>query len=145
MNRAQRRTMKHKRPQHEKVVPLTFLFQEFSIFDMPQMVIDQICAGSINSIDDIPVFRDNTGEWMEICPALAGWIATWREINPAEPLNALHQINLHLHSNTSIPPELTETARQELNACREYYRSADASKIRETAQKCQIRLMLGTL
>jgi hypothetical protein len=66
LNRAQRRAAKYKRPQTDKVISLTPLIDEFTIFDTPQRILDEIASDrlSINQ-DDVPVFIDNSGHWQE--------------------------------------------------------------------------------
>lgn len=77
LERDERRGKIHK----ERVVPLPAAFDEFTVFDMPQSILDQISNGSIDAIQGVPVFRDNTGVWTELMPALEGWIYQSRLIN----------------------------------------------------------------
>jgi hypothetical protein len=149
LNRAQRRAAKYKRPQYEKVISLTPLIDEFTIFDTPQRILDEIANDrlSINQ-DDVPVFIDNSGHWQEVVPCLGGWIVTWERIliafNDEKKLSALNAIHMHLHNKQDIPQEAIRNARDELNYCRMMFRTHDRKKIQEIAKTSQIAIMLGT-
>ena len=109
MNRAKRRAMaRNKRPAADRFVPLPSLLDEFTVFDMPQTILDKICNGEIEAHQGVPVFRDNTGELCEVCPALAGWIFTWQRINDqlgsGLDLNPLKRLHNKLHADMPLTP-----------------------------------------
>lgn len=141
MNRAQRRASK-KKAVGARIIPLPAMLDEFIVFGPPQELMDAIHDGQLNTIDDKPVFRGADGQWTEICPALAGWIYTWKQLDPSNPLTNLTQLNHDLYSGRIITQETYRNARDELKKCREYWRTADREKMRETARVCQIRLLL---
>jgi len=92
MNRTQRRQADRNARRNithtERIVPLPALLDEFTVFDMPQSIINQLLNGAIDCANDVPVFRDNSGQWCEVLPALEGWLFTWRKLD--------EELNLHL-------------------------------------------------
>lgn len=150
MNRASKRAlerdMKRGINRHDRIVPLPALLDEFTVFDMPQSIIDQLANGCVDAVDDIPVFRDNTGQWCEIAPALEGWIFTWCKINVDLNLN-LSLNNMVILANRLNIGELIgsnhiDNAKKELMACRLAFRSADRQRIVRIAKIAQLQILM---
>jgi len=152
MNRAQRRQAERNDRRGkvftERVVPLPALLDEFTVFDMPQTILEQISHGSVDSIQGIPVFRDNTGVWTEITPALSGWIFTWQKLNRdlhlELNLNPLRTICARLQNNVPITRENIKNALECLNACRQAFRTSDRKQIVSIAKTAQIAILIET-
>lgn len=153
MNRTQRRQAEKNTRRGvthtQRVVPLPALLDEFTVFDMPQSILDQLTNGCIDSIDDIPVFRDNTGQWCEIAPALEGWIYTWAKINDDLNLN-LSLNNMVILANRLNIGELIgsnhiDNAKNELTACRLAFRKSDRQQIVQIAKNAQIQILLNPI
>lgn len=150
MNRTQRRQAERNARRGisyaERVIPLPPLVDEFTIFDIPQSILTQISHGAIDSMQGVPVFRDNTGEWCEVTPALAGWIFTWEKLN-AElelrlDLSPLNIICKRLQSFTPITRENIGNALLCLDACRMAFRTNDRQRIAYISKNAQIQLYL---
>jgi hypothetical protein len=152
MNRNQRRQAQRDSnrgiSRQERIVPLPALLDEFTVFDMPQSIIDQLVNGAIDTADDVPVFRDNSGQWCEVLPALEGWLYTWRKIN-AELNLSLSFYYLTLMANRLAKGEMLhqrhiEHGAKELFDCRIAFRSADRKSIVSIAKTAQFQILLGT-
>lgn len=150
MNRAARRQSERSARRGinhaERVIPLPRLLDEFTIFDIPQSILTQISHGAIDSIQGVPVFRDNTGEWCEVTPALAGWIFTWEklnvELNLKLDLTPLTIICKRLQNYTPITRENIGNALLCLDACRAAFRHNDRQRIASISKNAQIQLYL---
>lgn len=150
MNRAQRRISERNERRGkvytERVVPLPSLLDEFTVFDMPQTILDQMSHGSVDSIQGIPVFRDNAGVWTEIAPSLSGWIFTWTKLNRDLylnlNLNPLRTICVRLENNVPITRENINRALQCLDECRLAFRRSDRKKIVDIAKTAQIAILM---
>ncbi len=146
-NRAQRRAMKRiKHMPAERVVPLPALLDEFTVFDMPQTILDQISNGQIDAAQGVPVFRDNAGVWTEIVPALEGWILTWQMINEklqlALDLQPLSILSKRLHNNVPLTRENISAAQQSLLQCRQAFRRSNRQQIISIAKTAQISILI---
>lgn len=150
MNRTQRRQAERNQRRgivySERIVPLPSLLDEFTVFDMPQSIIDQLTAGAIDAADGVPVFRDNTGSWCEVVPALQGWLFTWRKINIALNLG-LSFYSFTLLSNRLNKGELIDAmhiinAALELRHCRHAFRTANRQQIVSLAKTAQIQILM---
>jgi hypothetical protein len=153
MNRTQRRQAERNERRgisySERIVPLPALLDEFTVFDMPQSIIDQLTSGAIDAADGVPVFRDNSGQWCEVVPALEGWLLTWRKLN-AELNLQLSFYSFTLLSNRLEKGELIDAihiinAACELRACRHAFRSADRKKIVSIAKTAQIQILMESV
>lgn len=150
MNRAQRRQAERNERRgkvySERVVPLPSLLDEFTVFDMPQTILDQISHGSVDSVQGVPVFRDNAGTWNEITPALSGWIFTWAKLNRDLKLelnlNPLRTICVRLENNVPITKENIRAALQCLAECRAAFRRSDRKRIVDIAKTAQIAILM---
>lgn len=133
----------------ERVVPLPALLDEFTVFDMPQCILNQIANGAIDSIQGVPVFKDNTGTWCEVSPALEGWILTWKKINTELHLNldlqALIALHKRLYHAMPITRELIGHALMCLDACRIAFRTNNRQEIVRIAKTAQIQIYLEPL
>lgn len=132
----------------DRVVALPSLIDEFTVFDVPQRVLDQISNGSIDSHGGVPVFRDNAGIWTQVVPAFEGWIFTWRELDQklnlgiAAEIDALAVINTCLHYDMPISEEKISVARTALKECRIAFRITDRQQITSIAKTSQIKILL---
>lgn len=150
-NRAQRRqaekNIRRGITHTERVVPLPALLDEFTVFDMPQSIIDQLQNGSIDCADNVPVFRDNTGQWCEVLPALEGWLFTWRKINTELSLGiSFYYLTLlanRLSKGEFLHPKHIEHSANELLACRVAFRAADRKQIVSIAKTAQLQILLN--
>lgn len=146
-NRAQRRAMaRSKNVQQPRIVPLPALLDEFTVFDMPQTILDQISNGSIDSVQGVPVFRDNAGVWTQIVPALEGWIFTWNMINEKLQLNLnlqpLSIVSKRLHNSVPLTKENIGAAQICLSQCRKAFRLSNRQQIVSIAQTAQIAIFM---
>jgi len=152
MNRAQRRHAERNdrrgKVYTERVVPLPALLDEFTVFDMPQTILDQISHGSVDSIQGVPVFRDNAGVWTEITPSLSGWIFTWqklnRELSLELNLNPLRTICARLENNVPVTKENIRNALKCLDECRKAFRVSNRQKIVSIAKTAQLQILLDS-
>ena len=147
LNRAQRRALKRGRlPMPERVVPLPSILDEFTVFDMPQSIIDNIKQGQINAYQGKPVFRDNAGHLCEVCPALAGWIETWQLINGKLGTNInlapLSKIYNKLQVDMPLTLQDVAAAEETLNAMRQVFRNNDRSLFASIAKSAQIKILM---
>lgn len=150
MNRTERRQAERNQRRGkiytERIVPLPSLFDEFTVFDMPQTMLDKLLNGEIEAVQGVPVFYDNEGKLNEICPALQGWIFTWQHIN--EKLNAginlapLQRINNKLNAASPITMNEVIAARVSLDTMRKFFRSADRKAITDITKTAQIALLM---
>ena len=140
--RNQRRGINHA----PKVLPLPPLFDEFTVFDFPQIMLDKLTNGEIEAVQGVPVFYDNHGVLTEICPALEGWIFTWHRIN--EKLNGnlnlkpLERINNKMRLASPITPDEVILARLCLDNMRKFFRTADRKAICEISKTAQIAILI---
>lgn len=149
MNRQFRR--QHARDQRrgidrsERVVLLPPAIDEFTIFDIPQTILDRVQSGEIESIRGEPVFKDNHGEWNEVCPALEGWIFTWQRISDEMDLfidqSALEKLNRKLKYDMPIFEDEIAECQRILTKIRMAFRCADRRKLAAIATEAQ-RLIL---
>lgn len=153
MNRAARRQTERNdrrgKVYADRIVPLPAILDEFTVFDMPQTILDQISHGSVDSVQGVPVFRDNSGVWNEITPALSGWIFTWQKLNHdlnlELNLNPLKTICGRLENNVPITKENIRAALQCLNECRAAFRRSDRKKIVDIAKTAQIAILMESV
>lgn len=143
LERNQRRGKVHQ----DRVVPLPALLDEFTVFDMPQSILDQISHGAVDSIQGIPVFRDNAGVWTEISPSLSGWIFTWEKLNNELmlqlDLSALKTVCMRLQNNVPITQKNIKNALACLDSCRKAFRKSDRQKIVSVAKTAQLQILLN--
>jgi len=152
MNRTQRRQAERNERRGkvyaERVVPLPALLDEFTVFDMPQTILEQISHGSVDSIQGVPVFRDNAGIWTEITPSLSGWIFTWQKLNRdlhlELNLNPLRTICARLENNVPVTKENIKNALACLDQCRKAFRASDRQKIVSVAKTAQLQILLDS-
>lgn len=130
-----------------KSVQLPSIIDEFCVFDMPQSILDQLKNGAIDTADDVPVFRDNTGRWCEVLPALEGWLFTWRKINTELSLGlSFYYLTLlanRLSKGEFLHPKHIEHSANELMACRVAFRAADRQQIVSIAKTAQLQILLN--
>jgi len=151
LNRAQRRQAEKNTRRGithaERVVPLPALLDEFTVFDMPQSIIDQLKNGSIDCANDVPVFRDNSGQWIEVLPALNGWIFTWQKISDelhlSLPLKSFYAISERLEKGILIQAEIIGVADIALDIFRIAFREADRREIVRIAKNAQLQILLN--
>lgn len=146
MNRAQRRAAQKGRTQvHEIVRPLPRYLDEFTIFDIPQTILDRIEKGEIEAANGVPVFWHEAG-WHEVCPALRGWIYTWQKISNGMQLNLDLQPLQKLHNKLQASMPISELdigiAQLCLSWLRAVFRSNDRQRIKQIAQEAQIAILL---
>jgi hypothetical protein len=130
----------------DRVVPLPSLIDEFTVFDIPQRIFDQLSNGAIDAVESVPVFRDNTGVLTEVVPALTGWIFTWQKINDDLALNLnlgdLALVCTALEKNTLITQQNIVDAKLALDACRQTFRICDRKEVMSIAKTAQLQIML---
>lgn len=149
-NRALRRQLERDQrrgiDRSERVVGLPPMLDEFTIFDTPQTILDRISAGEIEAVNGRPVFRDNTGAWCEVCPALDGWIFTWQrisnELDMRLDLSALSKLNNKLRYDMSISELEVKAGHAALNKIRQAFRTGDRSRIATLAREAQIAILM---
>lgn len=78
------------------------------------------------------------GEWVEIQPALEGWIDCLARIDEKLPNRALKQLSRYLGAGLSLTPELVADARREFDAHLQRMRSMLPSQIKSAATTAQI-------
>ncbi len=150
MSRALRRQLeRHQRRnicRKERVVSLPAMLDEFTVFDMPQTILDKISNGEIEAYQGRPVFRDNAGVLCEVCPALKGWIETWERINASLDLNInlrpLTIIHNKLDVSMLISKQQIDQAKTTLTEMRHAFRTNDRSKIASVAKTAQISMLM---
>jgi hypothetical protein len=132
----------------DRVVALPSLLDEFTVFDMPQRILDQISNDSLDAQGGVPVFKDGSGIWMQVVPAFEGWIFTWRELDQklnlgiAAEIDALDAINKCLHYAMPITEEKISIARTALKECRLAFRATNRQQIASIAKTSQIKILL---
>lgn len=149
MSRALRRQMERDQrrgiDRSERIVGLPPMLDEFTIFDIPQTILDRISAGEIEAANGRPVFRDNTGAWCEVCAALDGWIFTWQRISNGLAmqldLSALSKLNNKLRYDMRISELEVRAGHAALNKIRQAFRSSDRSRIASLARDAQIVIL----
>lgn len=150
MNRKQRRQAERDTQRgidrSEKIVSLPPAIDEFTIFDIPQTILDRCQAGEIEAAAGVPIFRDNTGSWNEVCPALDGWIFTWQRISDVmqlqldlDPLRRLHK---KLDRSMPITESDVQAAQTALYATRLAFRRNDRKRIASLAKDAQIAILM---
>lgn len=151
MNRSQRRQterdLKRGIDRSDRIVPLPAMLDEFTVFDMPQTIIDQLSHGAIDSVNDEPVFRDNAGHLCAVIPAFEGWIFTWQKIQEKESekldLEPLQIVCNRLKYDMKLSKLHIELAQDALDRCREYFRAGNRQAISSIAKTAQIQMLLG--
>ncbi|HSH72371.1 MAG TPA: hypothetical protein VK974_04860 [Methylophilaceae bacterium] len=132
----------------KRIVPLPALLDEFTIFDIPQTILDRIRAGYIEAANNLPIFRDNEGAWNAVCPALSGWIFTWQRISNELKLGLilepLRRINRKLDLGMPISEAHVQAAQEALDKTRQAFRGNDRKEITSIAKTAQIILLNGT-
>lgn len=78
------------------------------------------------------------GEWVEIQPALEGWIDCLARIDESLPNRALKQLSRYLGSGLPLTPELVADAREEFGAHLQRMRTMLPSQIKSAATTAQI-------
>lgn len=146
MNRAQRRAEKFRKTQHEVVVSLPPMIDEWTIFDCPDRIMQKLKNGEIESYQGRPIFVDNEGEWSDVCAALSGWIFTWQKIvdklESSASLQGLQIIHNKLHVMMPITIQDLANAEACLNSLRQLFRKSDRQVIKEVAKTAQIAIYL---
>lgn len=148
LRRQKERDQRRKIVREGRTIPLPAILDEFTVFDVPQRILDQISNGSIDSHGGVPVFRDGSGLWTEVVPAFEGWIFTWKELNEklllgiGGDIEALNAVNKCLHYDMPISLDKIASARLALNACRAVFRKTERDKIVSIAKTAQIKIML---
>lgn len=152
MNRQQKRQLAKSQRRgtinQGRVVPLPRILDEFTVFDIPQSLMDKIKNGYVDVIQGVPVLRDNTGQLCEVAPALAGWIFTWMKISQGLNLNLSLQymgaLEKRLSNGMIITVSLLKHCQDELDQCRKAFRTQDRDKITSIAKTANIQLLMNT-
>ena len=150
MNRAQRRQAERNERRGkiytERIVPLPALLDEFTVFDMPQSILDQLSNGSVDAVNNKPIFRDNTGQLCEVVPAMEGWIFTWQKIQQkmAEKLDIepLQIVCNRLKYDMKLTMRHINHAQDALDNCREFFRTNNRAQIASIAKTAQIQILI---
>lgn len=152
MNRTQRRQLErdHRRGIDRNAgrsVMLPAPIDEFTVFDMPQTLLDKITqSGAIESIQGTVVFRDPAGEWTQLCPALDGWIFTWekisKDLNVPLDLTPLKRLNKKLYADMPLSKADCDSSRTALHDCRKIFRSCDRRHVMQIAKDAQIAILM---
>lgn len=146
MNRAMRRAAAKSKPmQPPKVVPLPALLDEFTVFDHIDTLFLKIGNGHIETVQGVPVFRDNEGKLNQVCPALQGWIETWQMINEklglVIPIQHFQLICNKLHYDTIITERDLKLATATNAYCKAVFRQR-RKEITEVAKLAQFKILL---
>lgn len=146
MNRAMRRAAAKAKPmQAPKVVPLPALLDEFTVFDHIDTLLLKIGNGHIETVQGVPVFRDNEGKLTQVCPALQGWIETWQMINEklglVIPIQHFQLICNKLHYDTIITERDLKLATATNAYCKAVFRQR-RKEITEVAKLAQFKILL---
>lgn len=146
MNRAMRRAAAKAKPMPPtKVVPLPALLDEFTVFDHIDTMLQKIGNGYIESVQGVPVFRDNEGKLNQVCPALQGWIETWQMINEklnlVIPVQHLQSICNKLHYAMPITERDLKLATATNAYCKAVFRQR-RKEITEVAKLAQFKILL---
>ena len=78
------------------------------------------------------------GEWVEIQPALEGWIDCLARIDEKLPNRALKQISRYLGAGLTLTPDLVTDARREFDAHLRRMRTMLPGQIKDAATTAQI-------
>lgn len=152
MNRTQRRQLARDQRRNidrnaARVVMLPAALDEFSVFDMPQTLLDKITiSGEVVEMQGAVVFRDPSGEWNKICPALDGWIFAWekisKELNARLDLSALKLLSKKLDVAMPLTQKDCDGAIAALDACRKLFRVSNRKQIMQISRDAQIAILL---
>jgi len=150
MNRAQRRLAEKQERRGTayvpKVVPLPFLFDEFTVFDFIDTFLLKLRNGSVDSAQGVPVFRDNEGELTQLCPALLGWIETWEFIHEkiGVDISMLPLQRIHNKLTYVMPISQSEifAAIVTNEACKKAFRGQNRKLITEAAKLAQFKILM---
>jgi hypothetical protein len=147
MNRATRRAMAKAKPMPPpKVVSLPALFDEFTVFDFMETFLQKLKNGYLESVQGVPVFRDNSGELTELCPALMGWIETWEfifeKIGVNIPMASLRKIHNKLLYNSPLSRAEIYAAEVTNESCKQLFRTSKRKQITEIAKLAQFKILL---
>jgi len=83
-------------------------------------------TGEVDTIDGKPVMlmpdldesvRQSHTDWVEIAPAIFGWIDLWARISPDINTQHLRYLAERLQADKPITPRLVEQAEEEFEAC----------------------------
>lgn len=117
------------------------------VFRPLDLIFAQLRAGEVDACQGRPVFRSFEGELCEVCPALEGWIASWRALNerftleiPVKPLETLRR-KLHY----SIPLEPAEVDAAWATVCAQrvaYSHKLDVYEVKSVVRTAEIKLEL---
>ena len=78
------------------------------------------------------------GEWVEIQPAMEGWIDCLARIDEKLPNRAMKQLSRYLGAGLTLTPELVADARREFDAHLRRMRTMLPSQIKDAATTAQI-------
>lgn len=151
-NRAQRRAMKKAKPiAPARIVPLPALVDEFTVFDIPQRILDQLNNNTIDVVENedgksMAVFRDNAGVLTEVCPAMLGWVETWEMISEKLCLHlnfvGLKFLCTALNRDECFPAAIVTVAQLELAECRRAFRTSNRKEIVRIAKMAQLKILI---
>jgi hypothetical protein len=120
------------------------------VFRPLDLMFAQLRAGEIDAVQGRPVFRSFEGELCEVCPALEGWIESWRLIDQrfgldigVKPLETLRRKLYY-----SIPLETAEVDAAWATVCAErvaYAQKLDVHKVKSIVRTAEIKLEMESI
>jgi hypothetical protein len=145
LNRAQRRALKHKKAVAERVIPLPPAIDEWNVFSMQDEFLRKLKKGYLDVVQGDPVFKDHSGEMLQLLPAMAGWIETWEYVERKNQVElktaAWRKIFNKLYYNSPIRQIEIEALAQSIDLMKQEFRR-DRKNITELAKNMQIKLLM---
>lgn len=91
------------------------------VFRPVMTVFNQLREGAVFSAKGVPIFKDWTGEWCEIVPALEGWCDCWERIANGEgfdlDLSPARKLSKRLKFDVPLQPEEVDAAYSVMARC----------------------------
>lgn len=144
---AQKYANRSKKPQRQPFKPKTnrpTLADAQGVFNHIEVMFDKLRTGYIDAANGRPIMSDGQGDWLEIAPAILGWVELWDRI--AERFNyALDTVPLKLLANKlnydmMLTMDLIDKAHAAIDRCRAIYYQLDVGDVRDMVNEQSIRM-----
>lgn len=114
------------------------------VFEPVFAAFDQLATGEIETVRGVPVFKDWSGEWCELAPAIDGWADCWDRIirDRSLPIDTapLRRIAKRLANGVPLVEEDVTSARAVIDATWQAYIRLPVEITRSHAQTEEIAI-----
>ena len=121
----------------------------FATFKPIRELVRQLRTGEVDTVQGVPIMPEWSGGFVEVCPALEGWVYCWQRINAGEGLGitatACERVAKALHYSKPLTEQEVEAFAQEVEAMAGFYAVLPLDVIRRHILTEQLAIQLDEM